>query len=273
VVSSRSHPDSQFGSPHASIWLFLFLVAVYLLSYSGAFHAIDEVSVAAMTESLVKHGRVSTDQIWWSQEWAPSQGRIGPDGHLYSKKGIGSALLGAPFYWLALQLPALGAVRAMMLANALVTALTGWLVYRCILRLGYRPLVAVLTALGFGLGTMAWPYAKYFFSEPLTALDPRLLGMAGSGPDWQSGLCSLCRQWLGPCLVGQGREFGDVAAFPRSRLVDCHPLVEGCPYDADEAVGGTVSGFSAAFGGRWAGPDRLQCRSHWTGVRPRLCCR
>jgi hypothetical protein len=151
-------------------WLLLLLTAVYLLSYSGVFHAIDEVSVAAMTESLVKHGAVSTNQILWSQDWTPSQGRMGPNGNLYSKKGLGSALLGAPFFWLSLRLPGMGAVGALMLANSLATALTAWLLYRCILQLGYRPLVAVLTALCFGLGTMAWPYAPYFFSEPLTSL-------------------------------------------------------------------------------------------------------
>lgn len=150
--------------------LFLLLMAVYLLSYSGSFHAIDEVSAAATVESLVKQGRVSTDQIWWSLDWTPSQGQVGPDEHLYSKKGVGSALLGAPFYWLALHLPGVGAVRALMLANSLVTALTGWLVYACAVRLGYSPRAGAIAALGYGLGTMAWPYARYFFSEPLAAL-------------------------------------------------------------------------------------------------------
>jgi hypothetical protein len=168
-MTSLTGARSSSSSPGTGFWLFLALVAIYLLSYSGGFHAIDEVSVAAMTENLVKHGEVNTDQIWWSQGWTPSQSRVGVGGHLYSKKGIGTALVGAPFYWLALQGPALGAVKALMLANALVTALTGWLVYRCILLLGYRPVVAVLTALAYGLGTMAWPYAKYFFSEPPTA--------------------------------------------------------------------------------------------------------
>ena len=78
----------------------------------GVFHAIDEVSVAAMTESLVKHRRVSTNQISWSQDWTPSQGRMGPDGKLYSKKGVGSALLGAPFYWLSLRLPEMGQINS-----------------------------------------------------------------------------------------------------------------------------------------------------------------
>ncbi len=161
---------SEIQRNKSGLWLFLLLTAIYLLSYSGNFHAIDEVSVAAMTENLVKHGRVTTDQIRWSLAWTPSQGQLGPDGHLYSKKGLGSALLGAPFYWLALHVPEAGLVRALMLSNALVTALTAWLLYSSIQLLGYRPLVAALTALAYGLGTMAWPYAKYFFSEPLTAL-------------------------------------------------------------------------------------------------------
>ena len=101
--SSRRAPSRGNG-----FWLFLLLTAVYLISYSGAFHAIDEVSVAAMTESLVKHRKVDTNQILWSLDWAPSQSRMGPDGNLYSKKGVGTALLGAPFYWLSLRLPSLG---------------------------------------------------------------------------------------------------------------------------------------------------------------------
>ena len=160
-------PRAQLG---IGFWLFLLLMAVYLLSYSGGYHSVDELSVTAMTATLVKEGRVSTDQIRWSQGWTPSQGRIGPDGHLYSKKGLGSALLAAPFYWLGIHIPQSGAIRFVMLANAFVTALTAWLLYRCVLELDYRPTVAVLTALAYGLGTMAWPYAKYLFSEPLTTL-------------------------------------------------------------------------------------------------------
>jgi hypothetical protein len=169
-MGMRKAERSKEGRSMAGLWLFILLTAVYLLSYSGQFHAIDEVSVVAMTESLVKRAQVSTDQIRWSQGWTPSQGRVGPDGHLYSKKGIGSAILGSPFYWLALRVPQAGAVRAMMLSNALVTALTGYLLYASVRLLGYRSSVAFLTALAYGLATMAWPYAKYFFSEPLIAL-------------------------------------------------------------------------------------------------------
>jgi hypothetical protein len=66
-------------------------------------------------------------------------------------------------------------------------------------RLGYGPSTALITALVFGLATMAWPYAKYFFSEPLTGLC--LLASAyfimepGSGPSGRS-------RWLPALLAG-----------------------------------------------------------------------
>ena len=205
AVSKKASTSSRSQGPGPGLWLFLFLVAVYLLSYSGVFHSIDEVSVVAMTESLVKHGRVTTDQVWWSNEGTLPQVRIGPDGHLYSKKGVGSALLGAPFYWLALHLPAIGAVQALMLANALVTAATGWLVYSCILRLGYGSRVGALTAAGYGLGTMAWPYARYFFSEPLAALGltAGLWGLLTAGQTGRVRYASLAGAGLGLALLAK----------------------------------------------------------------------
>ena len=52
-------------------------------------------------------------------------------------------------------------------ANALVTALGVVLVFRILRRLSYGERVAVVGALIYAVGTMAWPYAKFDFSEPL----------------------------------------------------------------------------------------------------------
>jgi hypothetical protein len=38
------------------------------------------------------------------------------------------------------------------------------------LRLGYRDRTGMGLGLLFGLATIAWPYAKQFFGEPLSAL-------------------------------------------------------------------------------------------------------
>jgi len=148
----------------------LFLFAVYLFSYRGGFHSVDEVSTFAVTESLVKFGRLDTDQIAWTQ-WtttqSEAQGFFGWDGHVYSKKGLAISLFQAPLYWLALRLPGLGLLQSVSLLNAILTAATAALIFLILQRLGFSVWGAAATALLYGLGTIAWVYAKYLFSGTL----------------------------------------------------------------------------------------------------------
>ncbi|MBE7551898.1 MAG: phospholipid carrier-dependent glycosyltransferase [Anaerolineales bacterium] len=148
----------------------LFLLAIYLLAYRGGFHSVDEASIFAVTESLVKFGRLNTDQIAWTQ-WttsqAEAQGFFGRDGHVYSKKGLALSLAQAPLYWLALYLPGVGMLQTVSLLNSLITAATGLLIFMFGQRLGFSNLTAVIVSLIFGLATIAFVYAKYLFSEPL----------------------------------------------------------------------------------------------------------
>jgi hypothetical protein len=153
--------------------LALFLFSIYLLTYRGGFHSVDEVSIFAVTESLVKFGQVNTNQIAWTQ-WttsqAEAQGFFGADGQVYSKKGLALSLAQAPLYGLALLTPGLGMLQTVSLLNAFVTAATGLLVLMFLDRLGFRPSTSLVTALIYGLATIAWVYAKYLFSEPLAGL-------------------------------------------------------------------------------------------------------
>jgi hypothetical protein len=171
VHLSARHPQQRDRALALGVGLFLF--AVYLLSYRGGFHSVDEVSMFAVTESLVKFGQFNTDQIAWTQ-WTTSQseaqGFFGVDGHVYSKKGVATSLAMAPLYWLGLAIPGLGMLQTASLFNALVTALTAALLYRLVRRLAYRQSIAMGIALLYGLATIAWVYAKYLFSEPLAAL-------------------------------------------------------------------------------------------------------
>ena len=155
------------------------LYAVYLLTYRGGFHSIDEVSMFAVTESMVKFGQLNTDQVAWTQ-WTTSQreaqGFFGPDGHVYSKKGPVLSLAMAPLYWLGLVIPGIGMLQTVSLVNLIVTAATMGLLYLTVRRLGFGEWVALGTALVCGLATIAWVYSKYLFSEPLAGL--LLLGAA-----------------------------------------------------------------------------------------------
>ncbi|MGD8627341.1 MAG: hypothetical protein PVJ34_22605, partial [Anaerolineae bacterium] len=143
------------------------LFAVYLLTFSGAYHSSDEMSMLAVTDSLARRGAWDIELLRWMGE---QQGSFGPDGHLYSRKGLGTSLAALPLYWPALQVERLGNVQAAMLLNGLVTALSGALLLLFLRRLGYGRGVALAVALAFGLGTMAWPYARYLFSESLAGL-------------------------------------------------------------------------------------------------------
>lgn len=152
--------------------LALFLFSIYLFAYRGGFHSVDEVSMFAVTESLVKFGQLNTDQIAWTQ-WttsqAEAQGFFGSDGHVFSKKGLALSLAQAPLYGLALILPGLGMLQTVSLLNAIITAATAMFIMLFLWRIGFSGITLLLTSLIFGLATIAFIYAKYLFSEPLAA--------------------------------------------------------------------------------------------------------
>jgi hypothetical protein len=153
------------------------LWSVYVLTSAGKFHIVDEVSLFAVTESLATRGQVDTNAIAWTQ-WVNSPGEVlgafGPDGEVYSKKGPAPAVLAVPWYWLLRTVAGfnvdIGLVQGTLLWNGLLTALTAALLWLTTVRLGYDDRTGIVTALLFGLGTIAWPYANHFFGEPLSAL-------------------------------------------------------------------------------------------------------
>jgi len=150
-----------------ALCLFALLFSTYLLTFSGTYHSSDEMSMLAVTDSLARRGAWDIELMRWMGE---QQGSYGPDGHLYSRKGLGTTIAALPFYWLAVQANRLGNVQAAMLTHGLGTALTGTLIYLLLRRLQHGWGIALAVALGFGLGTMAWPYARTLFSEPLAGL-------------------------------------------------------------------------------------------------------
>ena len=141
-----------------------FLYACYLLTFTGVIQSSDGLSMFATTENIVRRGDVDSNQLLWM---GIQQGSFAADGELYSRKGAGMGLLALPLVWLAQQWTALGLVQMALLLNPILTAWTGGLVYRTVIRLGWSRFVAVVTALAFGLATPAWPYTQTFFSDPV----------------------------------------------------------------------------------------------------------
>jgi hypothetical protein len=140
------------------------LFACYLLTYTGIIQSSDGLAMFATTESIVRRGEVDTNQLRWMDI---QQGSFGPDGELYSRKGLGMTLLALPLVWLARLWPGLGLAQTALLLNPLLTAWTGGLLYLAVIRLGWSRFAAIATALAYGLATLAWPYTQTFFSDTM----------------------------------------------------------------------------------------------------------
>jgi hypothetical protein len=140
------------------------LFAAYLLTYTGVIQSSDGLAMFATAESMVRRGAIDSNQLLWMGN---QQGNLGPDGNLYSRKGLGMTLLAVPLVWLASFWPGVGAAQAALLLNPLLTAVTGALLFRAGRRLGWRRRTSVAVALIFGLATLAWPYTQTLFSDPV----------------------------------------------------------------------------------------------------------
>lgn len=151
----------------AHIALFLFLLAIYLLTYTPRINSSDGLAMFATAESLARRGALDIEQIRWL---GLQQGAFGLDGLLYSRKGIGVPVGLLPLTWLGLATPWFGPVGASLLFNAIVTALTAVLLSAYLRALNFSRRTGILVALIFGLATLAWPYAKSLFSDPFSGL-------------------------------------------------------------------------------------------------------
>lgn len=162
-------------------WLSLALLIVYLLTYAGVTHSIDELAALTVTESLLVEQRWHTNQMAWDQARIPPQNAPGLDGNLYSKKGLGLSLLALPLFALRQLWPTVGAVQLALLLNSFLTAATAYLFYRLTVALHFSTTTAAIGALTLGLATPLWPYARTLFSESLAAfgLGVALLGAVG----------------------------------------------------------------------------------------------
>jgi len=145
--------------------IFGFLLACAMVTYTGRIDSSDGLSTFATAENWVRRGALDNNQLLWMGN---QQGNIGPDGNLYTRKGLGMVLLAAPLVWVASVWPQIGLVHAALLLNPLLTAWTGALLFRTGRRLGWSRAASIGGALLFGLFTMAWPYTQTFFSDPVS---------------------------------------------------------------------------------------------------------
>ena len=142
------------------------LVAVYMLTYNGYAYSRDEWFLFDATESVARRG---TLELNYEFDAFPPLSLAEARPPNVDAEPL-QPVLAAPLFLLAQALPAIGLVQAVWTFNVLITALTAGVLYAYGLALGYRARVAAAVALTYGLGTIAWPYSRTFFREPLFAL-------------------------------------------------------------------------------------------------------
>lgn len=175
------------------IAIVLVLLVVYIATAGGHLYSPDEETMFRVTESIATRGRLDIEPIMEG----PDRGfaaRLGTHRRFYAQYGLGNSLLAVPFYYagsLACRFVSNEkAVRtldfrttiyydgpnrghallkrfAVSFFGIVVAALTGALLYFLVHYITHSRWAGWLTALAYGLGTMAWPHGRTFFSEPL----------------------------------------------------------------------------------------------------------
>lgn len=163
--SQQSGGDLKHPSITAGIGLFAMLAGLYLLVYNGLWISDDELYLYDATESLVRSGNLELNYVFHLRS-----GKISPTvDSPFEESSLEplQPLLSAPLFLFARAVPSIGLIHTVWLFNIFVTLATALVLYAGGLWLGYRREVAWLGALLFGTTTLALPYTRTFFRDPL----------------------------------------------------------------------------------------------------------
>ncbi|NQU44694.1 hypothetical protein HQ520_15500 [bacterium] len=184
-----------------ALLLLLLTAFLYSLTLGGHLYSPDEEILFRTTEALATRGSLAIEPLAGFATRPPADPRA--DGREFAQYGIGQPLLAVPFYWagglvyhLANDATWLNLSRAMpadfplpdptvpdsVLAretarrftlstfNLFVTSLSAMVLFLLARRLTGSGGPAWIAALLWGGGSMAWPHARTFFTEPLAGL-------------------------------------------------------------------------------------------------------
>jgi hypothetical protein len=153
-----------------------FFLCLYLLTMGGHLDSPDEEVMFQVTRSLAEHGTLSVAATNGLDITPPGVVTAGV-GDVYTHYGVVSSLLSVPFYEFGRGMAAFLPARytdvverfAVGLRNSLISAGTCVVLFAVAFDLGFGATAALALTLAFGLSTLAWPYSKHSWSEPVTA--------------------------------------------------------------------------------------------------------
>lgn len=139
-----------------------FLICIYSLTYNGKFRVDDEHILASRAQSLALRGQLNEPQVFGNLR-------------VQTLKAFGDqatqiepliSVFGAILYRIGIALRQ-GGAQTLLILNIYTTAITAGLIYFISRLLSTKNAASISTALFFGLGTIAWPYALAYFRDSL----------------------------------------------------------------------------------------------------------
>lgn len=152
---SENKKTTTFG---VTFYVFVLTVTLYLLSFSGVPISDDEELYASAARNLAINGKINAEQLYGSLRLKGSYHGVEP----------GFPAIASVWYRLFLRTK-FGHLQSLYLLPILLTGSSVALISLIATQLNYSNKVGAVAALLYGLSTMAWPYAKTFFREPLIA--------------------------------------------------------------------------------------------------------
>jgi hypothetical protein len=161
--------NNSFSIIRLALLLLGIFLAIYSLTYSGTFITDDEQILASRAMSIAFDGTPNDFRVYGNS-------RVFALSNLMPEQAIqavniepGQQIIGALLAHISDFLP-VGRVQFMFMLNVWVTALTVMAVFGIVVLSGYRSATALIVSFLFGLGTIAWPYARTYFRDPLATL-------------------------------------------------------------------------------------------------------
>jgi len=173
--------DIRTRTKKSFLYIFLFFLSTYLLNAGGHQYSADGTLIVSTARSIIQgHGfRLDKEMGETTASLIPPLSLKNKDGEYYAKYSPLPAIVMLPA-------TAIGEIMrsfapsgsgkgfahgfACSFTNSLITALTVAVLFSLCSTLGISNRIATFTSFCFGLSTIALPYAKTSFSEPLTGL-------------------------------------------------------------------------------------------------------
>ncbi len=166
LLAAKSNHSDSWRRVAVGFSLMVFLCAIYFLTFNGTASSRDEWFLMDATESWARRENLKVNYEY--DAYPPRTLETAAPRPIDSEPL--QPMLASILFRIGQAAPDIGLVHTVWLFNVLITTLTAGLLYAYVLSLRYSVKVALLAALIFGLATIAWPYSRTFFREPLFTL-------------------------------------------------------------------------------------------------------